>query len=127
MTKSHKLIAKDKNMVKKKIDMDQHLYDFWSCLGNFITGVNSVKQQTLIDSLTLLLEIHDCCQGLIHEAAQYLLWWRITDQTKDYKFGMCYFFENHAALKRKSKVWLAQNQNNVYEWGDMSIRGLLFQ
>ena len=50
-----------------------------------------------------------------------------TDQTKDYKFGMCYFFDNHAALKRKSKVWLAQNQNNVYEWGDMSIRGLLFQ
>jgi hypothetical protein len=26
------------------------VYDFWSCLGNFITGVNSVKQQTLIDS-----------------------------------------------------------------------------
>jgi hypothetical protein len=33
------------------------VYDFWSCLGNFITGVNSAKQQTLIDSLTLLLEI----------------------------------------------------------------------
>jgi hypothetical protein len=53
------------------------VYDFWSCLGNFITGVNSVKQQTIIDSLTLLLEIHDCCQGLIHGAAQYQLWWRI--------------------------------------------------
>jgi hypothetical protein len=50
-----------------------------------------------------------------------------TDQTKDYKFGMCCFFEKHAALKRKSKVWLARNQNNLYEWGDMSFRGLLFQ
>ena len=30
-------------------------------------------------------------------------------------------------MKRKSKEWLAQNQDNVSEWGDMSIRGLLFQ
>jgi hypothetical protein len=34
-------------------------------------------------SLILLLEIHDCCQGLIHEAAQYLLWWRIRDVVFD--------------------------------------------
>jgi hypothetical protein len=31
----------------------------------------------------------------------------------------------HAALRRKSKNWLASNQDNVSEWGDMSIRGLL--
>ena len=49
-----------------------------------------------------------------------------TDQTKDYKFGVCCFFERHAALKRKSKVWLARNQNNVSEWNDMSTRGMLF-
>ena len=28
---------------------------------------------------------------------------------------------------RKSKDWLDRNQDNVSEWGDMSIRGLLFQ
>jgi len=28
---------------------------------------------------------------------------------------------------RKSKDWLAQNQDNVSECGGMSIRGLLFQ
>jgi hypothetical protein len=33
----------------------------------------------------------------------------------------------HAALRRKSKDWLAWNQDNVSEWGDMSIRGLLSQ
>jgi hypothetical protein len=33
----------------------------------------------------------------------------------------------HAALRRKSKVWLVQNQDNVSEWCDMSIRRLLFQ
>jgi hypothetical protein len=32
-----------------------------------------------------------------------------------------------AALGRKSKDWLTQNQDNVSEWGDMSIRGLLLQ
>jgi hypothetical protein len=30
----------------------------------------------------------------------------------------------HTALRRKSKDWLAQNQNNVSEWGDMTIRRL---
>ena len=38
-------------------------------------------------------------------------------QTKDY----------NAALRRKSKDWLARNQDNVSEWSDMSTRGLLFQ
>jgi hypothetical protein len=28
---------------------------------------------------------------------------------------------------RKSKDWLARNQNNVSEWNDMSTRGLLLQ
>ena len=48
-------------------------------------------------------------------------------QTKDYKIGICYFYAKHTALRRKSKDWLAQNQNNVSEWDDMSIHGLLFQ
>ena len=48
-------------------------------------------------------------------------------QTKDYKIGICCFFTKHATLRRKSKDWLASNQDNVSEWGDMSIRGLLFQ
>jgi hypothetical protein len=39
---------------------------------------------------------------------------------------MCCFSVKHAALRRKSKDWLARNQNNVSEWGDISIRGLLF-
>ena len=44
------------------------------------------------------------------------------DQTKDYKIGICCFSAKHAALRRKSKDWLARNQNNVSEWGDMAIR-----
>ena len=48
-------------------------------------------------------------------------------QTKDYKIGMCCFSTKHAALRSKSKDWLARNQNNVSEWNDMSTHRLLFQ
>ena len=48
-------------------------------------------------------------------------------QTKDYKIGICCFYPKRAALRRKRKDWLAQHQDNVSEWGDMSISGLLFQ
>ena len=48
-------------------------------------------------------------------------------KTKDYKIGICCFSAKHAALRRKSKDWLARNQNNVSEWSNMPTRGLLFQ
>ena len=48
-------------------------------------------------------------------------------QTKDYDIGICCFSAKHAALRSKSKDWLARNQNNVSEWSDMSIHGLLSQ
>ena len=51
----------------------------------------------------------------------------LSGQTNDYKIGICCFSVKHAALRRKSKDWLAWDQDNVSEWGDMSIRGLLFQ
>ena len=48
-------------------------------------------------------------------------------QTKDYKTGICCFSTKHTALRRKSKDWLDLNQDNVSEWSDMFIIGLLFQ
>ena len=48
-------------------------------------------------------------------------------QTKDNQIGICCFSAKHAAVRRKSKDWLARNQNNVSEWSDMSTRRLLFQ
>ena len=46
-------------------------------------------------------------------------------QTKDYKIGVCCFSAKQAALRRKGKDWLAWNQGNVSEWGDMSTCELL--
>ena len=34
-------------------------------------------------------------------------------QTKHYKIGICCFSAKHAALRKKSKDWLARNQDNV--------------
>jgi len=48
-------------------------------------------------------------------------------QTKDYEIGISSISAKHATLKRISNEWLARNQDNVSEWGDMSILGLLFQ
>ena len=48
-------------------------------------------------------------------------------QTKDYEIGICCFSAKHTALRRKSKDWLARNQNNVSEWSDMHTHRLLFQ
>ena len=48
-------------------------------------------------------------------------------QPKDYKIGICCFSAKHETLRRNGKYWLARNQDNVSEWSDKSIRGLLFQ
>ena len=48
-------------------------------------------------------------------------------QTKDYKIGICCFSAKHAASRRKSKDWLARNQNNMSEWNNISTHGQLFQ
>ena len=37
-------------------------------------------------------------------------------QTNDYKIGICCFSAKYVALRRKSKDWLARNQDNVSEW-----------
>ena len=44
-----------------------------------------------------------------------------SDQTKNYKIGICCLSAKHAALRRKSKDWLAGNQVNVSKPGHMSI------
>ena len=47
-------------------------------------------------------------------------------QTKDYKIGIYCFSAKHTALRSKSKDWLAQNQDNVSEWSDMSTLDCCF-
>ena len=51
----------------------------------------------------------------------------IVGQNKDYKIGICYLSAKYPTLRTESKDWLAQNQNNVSEWIDMSTCRLLFQ
>jgi hypothetical protein len=48
-------------------------------------------------------------------------------QTTDYDIVICQFSVKHAVLRSKSTDWLAQNQDNVPWWGNMSTCGLLSQ
>ena len=48
-------------------------------------------------------------------------------QTKDLNIGIGCFSAKHAAIRITSKDWLARNQDDMFEWGGMSISGLLFQ
>jgi hypothetical protein len=47
-------------------------------------------------------------------------------QTNDYQLVFVAYNAKHAELRRKSKDWLPRNQDNVSEWSDMYIHGLLF-
>jgi hypothetical protein len=40
-------------------------------------------------------------------------------QTNNYKIGIWCVSDTHAAVWRKSKDWLNQDQNNVPEWNDL--------
>ena len=42
------------------------------------------------------------------------------------RIGICCFSAKHTALRRKSRDWLARNQDNVSEWGNISTRALRF-
>ena len=50
-----------------------------------------------------------------------------SDQIKDHEIGIRSFSATHAVLRSKGRDWFARSRDNVSEWGDMSIRGLLFQ
>ena len=47
------------------------------------------------------------------------------NQIIDYKIGIHYFLDKCAALRSKSKDWMAWYWDNVSEWRDMSIYRLL--
>jgi len=48
-----------------------------------------------------------------------------SSQTKNYQIDVSFFSAKHAVLRRKNKYWLARNQDNVSECGEMTIHRLL--
>jgi hypothetical protein len=63
-----------------------------------------------------IVENYLCCILYFKEFTQFE---PRSDQTKDYNISMCCFSTKNAALMSQSNDWLARNQNNVSEWGDM--------
>ena len=50
-----------------------------------------------------------------------------SDKIGDCESGICCFSAKCTTLRRKSKDWLARNQNIVCEWSDMSTCKQLFK
>ena len=48
-------------------------------------------------------------------------------QTKDYQKKYVAYAPSIKEKEQQQQNWLAWNQDNVSEWGDMSFPGLLFQ
>ena len=73
-------------------------------------------------------KLHQWCNGY-HAHIDYLNhgFKSRSAQTKDDQIGIYCFSVKHTALRRMNTDWLAQNQDNVSKWGDMSICGLLLQ
>jgi hypothetical protein len=71
------------------------------------------KRTDRIGGVVVSVASLECCRSLVRAPL---------GQTKDYKIGICGSSTKHAALMRKSKDWLAWNQNNVFEWSDMFTR-----
>ena len=63
---------------------------------------------------------------LIKRLFEYMYINKFIFPTKDYQLVFVAYNAKHAELRRKSKDWLLRNQDNVSEWSDMYIRGLLF-
>ena len=72
------------------------------------TVIDVIFRQYLHYIPHLQLQLHRWCNGRL-------------DQIKDYEIGICCFSTMHAALKRKSKDWMAQIRDTVSEYGDVSI------
>jgi len=49
-----------------------------------------------------------------------------TGQVKLKTISIFCFSAKHAALRNKSKYWLAQKHDNMSKWSDLSTRRLLF-
>jgi hypothetical protein len=79
-------------------------------------GPHVTYQSTMLTSIRLTLNVRTSCDisTLRLDDPKWSLW------------NFC-FSAKHAALWRKSKDWLARNEDNVSEWGDIFTHGLLFQ
>ena len=111
----------------------------WSCMAKFYTWhfffINDIENEALNNINMFADDTSLYCVDHIGGVMVSVLASSVVDRgfkprlghTKDYKIGMCCFSAKHAALRRKSKNWLARNRNNVSEWSDISTRWLLFQ
>jgi hypothetical protein len=108
--------------------LEDHITDANTEEGSTISTSEKEDLSTGLFLLEFFLFFHEnklLCICPVYDIGFKVLFMRISylvsGQTKDYQIGICCFSAMHAVLRSKSKDCLAPNQENVSEWGDMSI------
>ena len=115
-----------------------YLTDIYNCLfilhilnkmeNKILRNINYYSHNVFIEITNVSYNVEDLMQfNCISGVMVSMLTSSRLGQTKGYKIGICCFSAEYAVLWRKSKDWLARNQDSMSKWGDMSICGLLFQ
>ena len=123
----------DQNVFKPDHRVKTNVFKPWS------SGQNKCVQAPIIESKqmcsspdhrvktnvfhALIIGSKQMCSSPDHRVKTNVFKPRSSGQNKYYNIGVC-CFSTKAALMRKSKDLLAQYQDNVSEWGDMSILAL---
>jgi hypothetical protein len=71
--------------------------------------------------------IGDVMVSVLASNAVYRVFEPLSGQTKNYTVGFYFFAAKRLGLSGKSEYWSPRNQDNVSEWSNTSIHGLLFQ
>ena len=109
---------------------NNHCMNIKMLLNCFACYVQSDWPKKVISVMITSIYIYNACDPLCFFSSNlpcHNLAVKGTGERCDCKIGICSFSAKNAALRKKSKDGLARNQDNVSEWGDISIRGLLFQ
>ena len=94
-----------------------HIWTFYLNQRNHLSVEHQIKCNCINGVMVSVLASSAVDRGIVSRLGE----------TKDYTIGICCFSAKHTTLRRKSKYLLVRNQDNLFERGDMSIRGLLFQ
>jgi hypothetical protein len=91
-----------------------------------IADQNPFETNYILIFLTVPKRLHQWFSSMLAFSAVDCRFESRSGQSKDCKIGICCFSPKPTALRRKSKDWLARNQDDVSEWNDISLILWLF-
>ena len=122
-------LTKDMHIIRIFLTKDMHIIRIFFYCFQFFIGHHVCLTDTTNVQPKEFCWIKMIKQFVILPIFKYKSWVRanVGSNQRLKKNGIYSFSAKHAALRSKSKDWLARKQNNVSEWSNVSTRRLLFQ